>query len=90
MEAQHALRRTLPQDIQDTMTKCEEEGTTDSAEYKAAVGLYYSKFLCRLDPMPDEILASFGLIEADPTTYITLLVLQSYLSSIRLTSGDTN
>lgn len=72
MEAQFALRRTLPQDVQDTMTRCEKEGKTESEEYKAVVGLYYSKFLCRLDPMPDEILASFGLIEADPTTYMSL------------------
>ncbi|KAF8966656.1 proline-specific peptidase [Flammula alnicola] len=71
-DTQNALRRTLPQEVQDTMEKCEKEGKTDSQEYQAAMGLYYSQFLCRLDPMPDEILASFALLEEDPTVYSTM------------------
>lgn len=73
--AQNNLRKTLPQDIQDTMAKCEKDGTTDSKEYQSAMGLYYSKFLCRLDPMPKEILDCLALLEADPTVYATMLVL---------------
>ncbi|KAF9475812.1 proline-specific peptidase [Pholiota conissans] len=71
-DTQNKLRRTLPQDIQDTMDKCEKEGTTDSQEYQAAMGFYYSQFLCRLDPMPEEILQSLGLLEEDPTVYSTM------------------
>lgn len=84
MEAQNTLRRTLPQDVQDTMEKYEKEGKTDSEEYQGAMRLYYSKFLCRLDPMPEEILASFALLEEDPTVYFkmsSLLISSSYSST---------
>ncbi|KAF5320961.1 hypothetical protein D9619_002068 [Psilocybe cf. subviscida] len=69
IDAQNSLRKTLPQDIQDTMAKCEKDGKTSSEEYQAAMGYYYSQFLCRLDPMPDEIMQSFALLEDDPTVY---------------------
>lgn len=69
LEAQNNLRKTLPQDMQDTMTKCEQDGATASEEYQAAMGYYYSQFLCRLDPMPDEIMQSLALLDEDPTVY---------------------
>jgi pimeloyl-ACP methyl ester carboxylesterase len=81
IDAQNGLRRTLPQDVQDTMDKCEKEGTTDSREYQAAMGLYYSQFLCRLDPMPEEILQSLALLEADPTVYAAMFV-PSHFSTV--------
>ena len=74
VDAQMALRHTLPKEVQDTMDKCEIGGKTDSKEYQGVVGLYHSKFLCRLDPMPNEILASLGLIEEDPTVYSNMFV----------------
>ena len=73
-DTQNELRRTLPQDVQDTMERCEKEGTTDSEDYQAAMGLYYSKFVCRLDPMPQEILDSLALIQEDPTVYSIMFV----------------
>ncbi|PPQ95833.1 hypothetical protein CVT26_015963 [Gymnopilus dilepis] len=64
---QRALRQTLPQGMRDILEKYEKEGKTDSEEYQAVMGLYNSMFLCRLNPMPDEIVKSFALIKKDPT-----------------------
>ncbi|KAF8900835.1 proline-specific peptidase [Gymnopilus junonius] len=64
VEAQNDLRRT---------EKCEKEEKTNSEEYQSAMTLYYSKFLCRLNPMPEEILASFALLKNDPTVYSKML-----------------
>ena len=47
---------------------------TDSEEYQAVMGLYNSMFLCRLNPMPDEIVKSFALIKKDPTVSAKMFV----------------
>ena len=70
--AQNGLRTELPQDVQDVLTKNEKAGTTDSEEYQAAVAVFNSKFLCRIDPMPDAIAAGFAAMLADPTVYMTM------------------
>ncbi|KAF8175865.1 proline-specific peptidase [Pholiota molesta] len=70
--SQNYLRTKLPKDIQDVLDKHEKDGTTDSAEYKQAVGYFYSRYLCTLDPMPPAILACFAWIEKDPTVYLTM------------------
>ncbi|OJT06636.1 L-amino acid amidase [Trametes pubescens] len=72
IEAANTLRAQLPQDIQDTLDKHEADGTTDSAEYQNAVQIFYSRHVCRLDPMPQEVLASFKALEKDPTVYYTM------------------
>lgn len=74
MVAQNALRDKLPQDARDVLAKHEADGTTDSKEYKNAVGAFYARYLCILDPMPEAILAGFGWIEKDPTVYLTMYV----------------
>ncbi|MDQ0200165.1 proline iminopeptidase-family hydrolase [Neobacillus ginsengisoli] len=43
----------LPKEIQDTLKKCEEIGTTDSAEYKEATEEFNKQFVCRLNPFPE-------------------------------------
>ncbi|KAF4622284.1 hypothetical protein D9613_009034 [Agrocybe pediades] len=68
-EAQSVLLKQMPQDVQDVIAKHEKEGTTDSPEYQSAMGAYYAKHLCRVDPMPKELLESFELLEKDPTCY---------------------
>ncbi len=74
MEAGEVLRRKLPQDVQDTLDRCEKEGKTESKEYQDAVKVYYSRFLCTIDPMPEALQKSFGWLEKDPTVYLTMLV----------------
>lgn len=46
---QAELLQGFPQAMQETVARCEAEGTTDSAEYKEAVVQYYKHHLCRID-----------------------------------------
>ncbi|KAF8573444.1 proline iminopeptidase [Ramaria rubella] len=71
-EAQGDLRAKLPTDVQETLTKHEAEGTTDSAEYKAAIGQFYARHACKLDPLPEDLLAMFAWAEKDPTVLLTM------------------
>lgn len=42
----------LPEDVQQTITLHEKQGTTDSEAYQAAMKEYYNRHVCRLDPLP--------------------------------------
>lgn len=50
---QRELVRQLPQNIQDTIAKYEENGEFNSAAYQDAMGIFYNKHLCLLNPWPD-------------------------------------
>jgi len=65
------LRGDLPPDVQETLTRHEEAGTTDDPEYEEAVAVFYERHLCRV-PMPDCVQRSFAQIAADPTVYHTM------------------
>lgn len=66
------LREALPPEVQATLLRHENDGTTSSAEYKAAVQVFYDRHLCRVKPMPREVALSFAQIDADPTVYHTM------------------
>ena len=66
------LRADLPPDVQETLTRHEEAGTTDDPAYEAAVEVFYERHLCRVVPMPDFVQRSFAQIAADPTVYHTM------------------
>ncbi|KAH9945095.1 proline-specific peptidase [Epithele typhae] len=72
VEAANKLRLDLPADVQETLTKHEKEGTTDSKEYHDAMDVFYAKHVCRVIPMPEDVAASFALLEQDPTVYHTM------------------
>jgi hypothetical protein len=72
VEAQNGLRRQLPADVQAVLDAHEKAGTTESAEYQAAVAVFYARFLCTLNPMPAPVTEGFGWIEKDPTVYLTM------------------
>ena len=63
------LRAELPADVQETLTRHEENGTTDDPEYEAAVMVFYERHVCRLSPMPECVMRSFDQIAANPTVY---------------------
>jgi len=65
------LRADLPADVQETLTKHEAEGTTDSAEYEEATRVFYDRHLCRV-PWPDYVERSFRKMAEDPTVYHTM------------------
>jgi proline iminopeptidase len=46
-------RQLLPLDVQHTLKTCEQNGRTDSEEYKNATKVFNQHFVCRLDPLPE-------------------------------------
>ena len=66
------LRALLPPEVEATLRRHEEAGTTDDPEYAAACEVFYRRHLCRLDPRPDEVVEAFAWIERDPTVYHTM------------------
>ncbi len=72
LEAANGLRAQLPADVQRTLDEHEAAGTTDSAEYHAAVDVFYARHVCRVQPMPQEVVDSFAQIDAEPTVYHTM------------------
>jgi L-proline amide hydrolase len=66
------LRADLPPDVEATLRKHEQEGTTDDPAYMEACQVFYARHVCRLDPMPPEVVAAFEWIERDPTVYHTM------------------
>jgi L-proline amide hydrolase len=65
------LRADLPADVQETLTRHETDGTTDSPEYEDAVRVFYDRHLCRI-PWPDYVERSFAQMAEDPTVYHTM------------------
>lgn len=66
------LREDLPPDVQATLLRHEQAGTTDDPEYAEAEKVFYGRHVCRIVPNPPEVAASFAAIEADPTVYHTM------------------
>ena len=66
------LREELPKDVQATLLKHEQAGTTDSDEYKTATDVFNERHVCRVVPMPPKVKYTFDAIDADPTVYHTM------------------
>ncbi|EKM60680.1 uncharacterized protein PHACADRAFT_246749 [Phanerochaete carnosa HHB-10118-sp] len=72
VEAANYLLAQLPQDVQDTLNKHEDAGTTDSQEYKDAMQIFYDRHVCRIKPMPEEVAIGFRMLDEDSTVYSTM------------------
>jgi L-proline amide hydrolase len=66
------LRAELPSEVEATLKRHEEAGTTDDPEYEGACMVFYRRHVCRLDPWPQELIDAFGWIAKDPTVYHTM------------------
>jgi L-proline amide hydrolase len=66
------LRELLPDDVQETLRRHEEAGTTDSAEYQDAMMRFYERHVCRRIPFPEPLRRTFQQIEDEPTVYHTM------------------
>ncbi|KAE8446639.1 hypothetical protein EG329_011832 [Mollisiaceae sp. DMI_Dod_QoI] len=66
------LRSQLPPSVQETLTKHEKDGTTGSAEYEAAVQVFYEKHVCRIVPFPQDVVDSFDALKEDDTVYLSM------------------
>ena len=53
------LRAELPPQVQATLTRHEEAGTTDSEEYQQAMLVFYNRHVLRTQPMPDYVQRTF-------------------------------
>lgn len=56
------LRQELPPEVNATLLRHEENGTTDSQEYLDAIQVYYDRHVCRIRPLPDFVKRSFDQI----------------------------
>lgn len=63
------LRLELPDEVQQTLKRHEEAGTTDHPEYMAATDVYYRRHLCRLDPWPECLNRTLEKLGQDPEVY---------------------
>ncbi|SEG66915.1 proline iminopeptidase-family hydrolase [Paenibacillus sp. UNC499MF] len=48
----------LPEEVQAVIARSEEQGTTDSDDYREAMDEYYRRHVCRIDPKPAVMLES--------------------------------
>lgn len=63
-------RRTmLPEEIQRTLWKHEDAGTTDDPEYQEAIMMLYRRYFCRVDPFPDCLKRTFDKLRENPQIY---------------------
>lgn len=67
------LRTLLPKDVQETLNRCEEEGSTDSEEYETAMLEFYKWFVVRVDPIPKEFVETMENLKEDDTVYYTMV-----------------
>lgn len=72
LQEQDKLRLALPVEVQATLTNHEEAGTTNSKAYEDAMSVFYSRHLCVLDPMPQEVIRVLEELTMDPTVYHTM------------------
>lgn len=63
------LRSELPPEVEATLRKHEEEGTTDDPAYERAEMVFYGRHLCRVEPWPDWLVECFRILEANPEVY---------------------
>jgi pimeloyl-ACP methyl ester carboxylesterase len=70
--AYNDYRKELPEEIQDTLEKHENAGTTQSSEYASMMEIFYGKHFCKIIPFPDECQASFDWGAKDNTVTMTM------------------
>lgn len=69
------LLKQLPQEVQDVLDECERSGDHESEKWENASMEFYTRFICRLDPWPTELLESFQNLKDDATVYNTMYAL---------------
>lgn len=72
VEECNRLRGELPADVQATLLRHEQAGTTDSPAYQEAVMVFNRRYLCRLDPWPEPLTRSFTKMSRNPEVYHTM------------------
>ncbi|HSC48950.1 MAG TPA: proline iminopeptidase-family hydrolase [Gaiellaceae bacterium] len=63
------LRSELPPDVEATLRRHEEAGTTDDPEYQEAELAFYKRHLCRVDPWPGWLVDCFDVMNENSEVY---------------------
>ncbi len=58
MKASVQYRLELPEDVQAVLKEHEEAGTTSSKEYNDAFDVFAQRHMCKLSPLPAELIRS--------------------------------
>jgi proline-specific peptidase len=66
------LRAELPAEVQETLRRHEDAGTTDDPEYAQACEVFYRRHVCRTEPWPDCVVRSFAFLESNGLVYRTM------------------
>lgn len=66
------LRAALPSEVQQTLLKHEEAGTTNDPAYQEAMMIFYRRHVCRLDPFPEGVQRAFDKLAHNPEVYNTM------------------
>jgi len=66
------LRAALPPEVEATLLRHEQAGTTADPAYAEAVMVFYARHLCRISPFPADVQASMTALEANPTVYMAM------------------
>ncbi|TPI34359.1 alpha/beta fold hydrolase [Mesorhizobium sp. B3-2-1] len=69
LQEANRLRADLPKDVQETLTRHEQAGTTDHPDYQAATMVFYERHVCRVVPFPPEVTETFAQVVRNPTVY---------------------
>ena len=72
VEEANRLRRELPREVQETLDRHEQDGTTSHPDYLKATMNFYERHVCRVVPFPSEVTSSFDQIGRNPTVYNTM------------------
>src|SRR5438105_8052524 len=72
MKEVNRLRDELPPEVQATLLKHEDAGTTDRPEYEEAMMVFYRRHVCRTDPWPGFVNRTFEALLANPEVYYTM------------------
>ncbi len=72
VEEANKLRDQLPPEVQATLLKHEQDGTTSSPEYEAAMAVFYARHVCRIVPNPEFVQRSFAKLAQYPEVYNTM------------------
>lgn len=65
------LRAALPPDVEATLRKHEDAGTTEDPEYEEATMVFYGRHVCRV-PWPPYLARMFETLMANPEVYFTM------------------
>lgn len=65
-------RSDLPMDTQEVLKKCVEEADYTSQAFRDAIAIFQKMFVCRADPLPEELMLSLKHLGEDKTVYGTM------------------